>query len=339
MAQKYARELLAKLRKGDAEYETTLLELRKVLRAKDLKLIQIGTSENEIEVTKRFGQNLKDQQKEAERRSIVGSIAFLRERSTCYLHAVEDVLSSLDEHHLSPADVGSSTVELEALMKLAALFEATGQFSVIRRWEDSTYRPHAIRAVGELANLLAEHELSAEDVGSSAEEIADLTKSIFEADALKYLEHLRDKHSNFDSCLSRMHESLKKAGLDLDDIGTSEEHIESLRSTYDLEQVKRALEQLREFGSDHYVDDLRRKLTQYNLTLADVDSSEEEVTTLNKSFRQKEATRLLESYRARPENGWVPKKILEHLEKGGLTPEEIGSTADELEKLKGEVAA
>lgn len=339
MSQKYARELLAKLREGDVEYIVTLRKLRKVLRDKDLKLAQIGTSENEIEVIKRLGQHLKDQQREDERRTIAGSIAFLRERSTNCLHAVEGVMSSLDEHHLSPTDVDSSPEELDALMKLAALFEATSQFSIVRRWKDEKFRPHAIRAIGELTMLLAEYDLSAEDIGSSVEEIADLTKAIFEADACQYLESLREKHVNFDHCLSRMHKSLKKADLTLDDIGTSEEHIETLRSAHNLEQVKHALEQLRQFGSNHYVDDLRRKLTEYKLTLVDVDSSEEEVTSLNKAYHQKEATRLLESYRAHPENGWLPSKMLEHLDKGGLTPEEIGSTPDELDSLRSKIAA
>lgn len=342
MSQKHARELLAKLREGDAEYTTTLRELRKVLREEGLKLAQIGTSENEIEVTKRLGQHLKGRQKQDERRSIAESIAFLRKNSTCYLYGVEGVVSSLQEHHLSHADVGSSQEELDALTKLAALFEATSQFSIIRRWEDPEYSQHAIRAVGELASILATHDLSPEDIGSSAQEIADLTKAIFEANARKCLAHLQQKHVNFDSCLAEMRESLKKAELTFDDIGTSEEHIETLRSAHNLADARRWFEIFLEFSTEANLEILRGALGKHNLTLADIDSSEEEVASLNKAYHQKEALRLLESYLTHPDEPsgwWVPKKVLEHLDKGGLTPEEIGSTADELDSLRSKAAA
>jgi len=68
-----------------------------------------------------------------------------------------------------------------------------------------------------------------EDIGTSEEELEELRVMGCKVSARKYLDYLRKGSDQYDTYIRYVREEVRKGGFTLEDIGTSEEELESFK--------------------------------------------------------------------------------------------------------------
>src|SRR3990172_2095411 len=123
--------------------------------------------------------------------------------------------------------------------------------------------------------------------------------------AVKSLERLREDFGGYryKKCLKHLRMVVRKSGLTLEDIGTSEEGLEKLRVNCCKKSAEEYLKDLREgiYPYNHTLGDtlecLRREVKNGGLTLEDIGTSEEELEKLRVNCCKKSAEEYLKDLR------------------------------------------
>ena len=100
-------------------------------------------------------------------------------------------------------------------------------------------------------------------------------------DANQWLNHLRAGTSQYDAFIGYVREEARKGNLSLADIGTSEEELEELRVKGCATAANQWLNHLRAGTSqyDAFIGYVREEARKGNLSLADIGTSEEELSS------------------------------------------------------------
>ena len=157
--------------------------------------------------------------------------------------------------------------------------------------------------------------------------------------AVKSLERLREDFGGYryKKCLKHLRMVVRKSGLTLEDIGTSEEELETLRVKGCKELAERHLKRLREgiYNHESELQYLSREVKKGGLTLKDIVTSKEELEKLRVNCCKKSAEDRLDSLRRSPlsYNGML-KHLRKIVRRSGLTLEDIGTSEEGLEKLR-----
>ena len=161
--------------------------------------------------------------------------------------------------------------------------------------------------------------------------------------AVKSLERLREDFGGYryKKCLKHLRMVVRKSGLTLEDIGTSEEELETLRVKGCKELAERHLKRLREgiYNHESELQYLSREVKKGGLTLKDIVTSKEELEKLRVNCCKKSAEEYLKDLREGiyPYNhtlGDTLECLRREVKNGGLTLEDIGISEEELETLR-----
>ncbi len=161
-------------------------------------------------------------------------------------------------------------------------------------------------------------------------------KKGYKKSAQEWLSYLRYMPEHYESYLKYLLEEVRKGGLTLKDIGTTEEELEKLRVRGCKIAARECFRYLRS-GTWHYemyLDKLRREVRKGGLTLEDIGTTEEELEKLRVRGCKIAAEEWLWDLRFGTEHyEMCLDKLRRELRKGGLTLKDIGTTEEELEKL------
>jgi hypothetical protein len=155
--------------------------------------------------------------------------------------------------------------------------------------------------------------------------------------AKKYLDNLRDGSTLYGLDILFLRDSLRKGGLSLADIGTSEAELKKFEAAGIKGDARKQLKDLRD-GSLLYevsVFLLIHALEKGNLSLADIGTNDVELTKLYKLGAKTQAKKYLKDLRDGSTFYALDISFLrDALRKGGLTLADIGTSEAEIGKLK-----
>ncbi|MFH1749846.1 MAG: hypothetical protein ABH837_03080 [bacterium] len=177
--------------------------------------------------------------------------------------------------------------------------------------------------------------------GSESEEDERRSSEINRAQ--RALEELRNPTANgeFRSSLHEIHTTLRDTDITPEDIGTTEEEIEEFRKRKDLDNAKKALNEIRK-GGNSWPGRMCFDLRSAGATPEDIGTTEEEIEEFYRKNKEEEAIQSLERLRDGKYVGHelllayfdYTRRIQKYLKVPGNTPEDIGTTEEEVEKLK-----
>lgn len=258
------------------------------VREKNFSLADIGMSEEE----------LKDLWIKSHKAEAHKWLARLRESIEPDRQFIDRVRSVVLKGNLSLADIGTSEKELEAfrvrshkarahkwLDRLRGNTKQARQWLLLRLHKLVAFHgdPKSIgRPVRYIREEVREGNLSLTDVGTSVEELKDLRIKLYRATAHMCLDRLRASDAPHDRLIDYVRGVARAGDLSFADIGTSREELAGLRLKGYKAEAREWVDHLRR-GSviscpsvDHILEYVREK----NLSLADIGTSEEELSEL-----------------------------------------------------------
>ncbi len=196
--------------------------------------------------------------------------------------------------------------------------------------------------IGYAREYLKKADLSFSDIGTSTQEIDSLLTLGFRSEANSWFQRAKTRCSqgNVEDEIGYFQKYLKKADMNLGNMGVSQKGIDSLVLEGYESEAKHWLRLARERCKKETVEDeigyLYDYLVKASLTLKDIGVTEQSITTTLSEGYKAEAVRLLKKAQEKKSSGCVKfeiEYIFELLTKGNLKPEEIGSSQDELKTI------
>lgn len=193
-----------------------------------------------------------------------------------------------------------------------------------------------------LREYAAKAGVSLKDLGTSEEEIQDMSKRSNFAAAKKGLVDIRKmaETSEVNNYIKYLRKYLEDAKRTLADINTTEEELEELRIKGIISEAKKNLGYTQTTAKsdsvDRYIQTLFRLLTSIGRTIADIGVTSEELRDLCTRGHLAAAKKWLDSARRQKSRSDIDsyvKYVREHLAIVGAAPTDIGSSEEELEQL------
>ena len=256
----------------------------------------------------------------------------LRSGTSYWESFLQYLRNNLQKAGLTLKDIGTSEKELEKLRIKGCKTSAQKWLEYLRSGTDQyeSFLRYLLEEVKEGGFTL-------KDIGTSEEELKKLRVKGCKISAQKWLEYLRSGTDQYESFLRYLLEEVKEGGFTLKDIGTSEEELKKLRVKGCKISAQNCLEDLRS-GTEYYkssLEDLHSDLRDGGLTLKDIGTSEEELENLRVKGCKISAQNWLKDLRSGTD---LYESFLEclrsDLQNGGFTLEDIGTSEEELEKLR-----
>ncbi|MEA3323062.1 MAG: hypothetical protein U9Q12_02470, partial [Patescibacteria group bacterium] len=205
-------------------------------------------------------------------------------------------------------------IEVDALKKEGYKHEALIRITRARETKDSWY------IIGALKDL-EKGGLTLADIDISEEEFTLLTAECYKHEAQQFFAWMHEKDSEI--WITKTRESLRKGGLTLADIGTNEEKFARLAKEIYKHKALEALEHARKRNGDvQWVKWTLESIEKGELTVADIDTSVEELATLAKNGCKREALKSLDEARETKDVFWI-ESMYNHLEECNLTLDDI----------------
>jgi len=176
--------------------------------------------------------------------------------------------------------VATNEQEVQDLLINGYTSEATNWLKLTReRSQESNMDSH----VGYIREYAKKANITLADIGTSEEEIASLLKTSYISEATKWLQLTRERANSgdMDSHVGYLREYVEKAGITVEDIGTTEEEIASLLKTSYISEARTWLKLTRKRASQQNVELEIGYLRQYanlaGITLEQLGTSETEL--------------------------------------------------------------
>jgi hypothetical protein len=179
--------------------------------------------------------------------------------------------------------------------------------------------------------------LTLADVGTSEEELKQLWVKGSKVAANAWLSRLRAGTDQYEPFIAYLRDEIRNGGLTLADIGTSETELNQLQRKGAAKAAQKWLSYLRQ-DTEYYKSFtayVREEGQNAGLTLADIGTSEEELTQLQRKGAAKEAMKWLSYLRQGTEYvESFTRYVREEVQNAGLTLADIGTSEEELASFR-----